>query len=57
MSKLADLHEKWNREPNYRKEYDRLAPEFELSQSVIEACTTARLTQVELTERKATSSS
>ena len=56
MSKLADLHDKWSREPDYREAYDRLGPEFELARSLIEARTRAKLTQAELAERKATSS-
>ena len=48
MSKLTTLHDKWSREPDYREAYDRLGPEFELSRSLIEARTRARLTQAEL---------
>ena len=57
MSKVADLHEKWSRNPEYRKAYDRLGPEFELSRSVIEARTNARLTQAQLAERMNTTQS
>ena len=51
MSKVADLHKKWSEDPEYRKAYDRLGPEFELSRSLIEARTRAKLTQAELAER------
>lgn len=57
MSKLADLHEKWNREPDYREAYDGLGSEFELARSLIEARTRAKLTQAELAERMQTTQS
>ena len=57
MSKLADLHERWSREPEYREAYDGLGLEFELSRSLIEARTRAKLTQAELAERMQTTQS
>lgn len=57
MSRLADLHDKWSREPDYREAYERLGPEFELALSVIEARAQARLTQAELAERMQTTQS
>ena len=57
MSKLTTLHDKWSRESDYREAYDRLGPEFELSRSLIEARTRARLTQAELAERMKTTQS
>ena len=57
MTKVADLHEKWRRNSEYRKAYDRLGPEFELSRSVIEARANAELTQAELAKRMRTTQS
>ena len=57
MSKVTDLHEEWSRDPDYRAAYDRLGPEFDLSRSLIEARTRAKLTQAELTERMKTTQS
>ena len=54
MTRVADLHEEWSRDPGYREAYDRLGPEFELSRSLIEARTRAGLTQAELAERMET---
>ena len=51
MSKVADLHKKWSEDPEYRKAYDRLGPIFEISRSLIEARTRAKLTQAELAQR------
>ena len=57
MSKVTDLHEEWSRDPDYRAAYDRLGPEFELSRSLIEVRTRAKLTQAELAERMKTTQS
>ena len=54
MSKVTDLHEEWSRDPGYRKAYDRLGLEFEISRSLIEARIRAKLTQAELAERMKT---
>ena len=51
MSKVGDLHEKWSQDPEYRNAYAGLCPEFELSRSLTEARTNAKLTQAELAER------
>ena len=47
MSKAAELHEKWSREPEYREAYDRLGPAFEFSRCLIEARARAELTEAE----------
>ena len=57
MSKVGDLHEKWSRDPEYRNAHARLSPAFELSRSLIEARTNAKLTQAELAERMKTTQS
>jgi len=50
MRKVAESHKKWSEDAEYRKAYDRLGPEFELSRSLIEARTRAKLTQAELAQ-------
>ena len=57
MSKVADLNKKWSEDPEYRKAYDRLGPEYEISRSLIEARTHAKLTQAELAQRMNTTQS
>jgi ribosome-binding protein aMBF1 (putative translation factor) len=57
VTKVADLHEAWSKDPEYRAEYDRLGPEFALARALIEARTQAHLTQAELAERMATTQS
>ena len=57
MSKVSDLHEKWSQDPDYRKVYDGLGPEFELTRSLIQARIAAGLTQAQLAERMETTQS
>jgi len=57
MTRVADLHEKWSRDPAYRAAYDRLGPAFEVARALIEARTRAGLTQSELAERMETTQS
>ena len=57
MTKIADLHEKWSRDPDYRAAYDRLGTEFDLARSLVEARTRAGFTQAELAERMETTQS
>ena len=57
MSKVSDLHEKWSQDPDYRRDYDALGPEFEFISSLIQARIDAGLTQAELAERMSTTQS
>ena len=51
MTKVAELHEKWSEEPEYREAYDRLGPEFEFYRCLIEARTRAKLADAEPDDR------
>ena len=57
MSKVSDLHEKWSQDPDYRRDYNELGPEFEFIRSLIQARIDAGLTQAELAERMSTTQS
>lgn len=57
MTRLAELHERWLEDPEYRKEFERLGPEFELARALIAARTRAGLTQHQLAERMRTTQS
>ena len=57
MTKVRDLHAKWRLDPEYRKAYDELGPEFELARALIEARVRAGLTQAQLAERMNTAQS
>jgi transcriptional regulator with XRE-family HTH domain len=55
MTRVADLHETWMKEPEYAKAYAELETEFALAREMIEARTRAGLTQDELASRMDTS--
>ena len=48
MTTLAELHEKWSREAEYRKAFERLRPEYEVARALIKARTPAGFTQAQL---------
>lgn len=51
------IAEKWLGDPEVKAEYDRLAPEFEISAELIKARLRAGLSQAELAARMGTSQS
>lgn len=51
MTKITDLHQKWQKNPDYQEAYRNLAPEFELASAIIAARTHVGMTQKELAER------
>ena len=57
MSKVCELHDIWSQDPEYRRAYEDLEPEFRLARSLIEARTAAGLTQEQLAERMETTQS
>jgi ribosome-binding protein aMBF1 (putative translation factor) len=57
MTKLTDLHKRWTKDPEYRREYEALEEEFALASAINEARSRAGLTQEELAARMETSQS
>ena len=57
MTRIAELHERWSGDADYREAYDRLGPEFEVARALIEARTHAGFTQAELAARMKTTQS
>lgn len=57
MTKIRDLHKKWMKDPEYRKEYDALEEEFALMAEVARARARAGLSQAELAKRMKTTQS
>ena len=57
MTRLRELHNRWLENAEYRDEFERLDPEFQLARAVIAARTRAGLTQVQLAERMRTTQS
>ena len=57
MTKVKELHRRWNKEPAYAGAYTALEGEFELARALVTARTSAGLTQVQLARRMKTSQS
>ena len=57
MTKVRELHQKWMKDPEYRKAHQALTAEFELARAVIAARVTAGLTQEQLAKRMNTTQS
>jgi ribosome-binding protein aMBF1 (putative translation factor) len=57
MTKLKTLHERWSKDPVYRKAYDQLEEEFALAAAIAEARGKAGLTQEEVAQRMHTTQS
>jgi transcriptional regulator with XRE-family HTH domain len=57
MIRIKELHKKWMKDPNYRKEYDALEEEFALAAEVAKARSRAGLSQAELAHRMKTTQS
>lgn len=49
-----ELHNRWMKNPKYRYEYEKLQPEFELANKIIEARVKRKITQEELAKRMGT---
>ena len=51
MTNFNDFLEKRLKDPNFKKEYDALEPEFSIIQAIIDARKNAGMTQKELAEK------
>jgi ribosome-binding protein aMBF1 (putative translation factor) len=57
MTKIKNLHKKWLKDPQYRREYEALDEEFALAAVVGKARASAGLSQAELARRMRTTQS
>ncbi len=57
MTKISDLHRRWDQDADYKEAYDHLGEEFDLARALIEARTAAGLSQSQLARRMRTSQS
>ncbi len=48
------LHARWIGDPEYRREYEKLGPEFEIAKQIIDARIKRKITQEELAKRMGT---
>jgi ribosome-binding protein aMBF1 (putative translation factor) len=53
-TRVDDLHEKWMKDPKYRREYKALSEEFSLTAAMIEARSRAGMTQEQVARRMKT---
>ena len=54
MTRIADLHKQWMKEPKYRKAHEALEKEFALASALIDARNRAGLTQEALARKMGT---
>ena len=54
MARITELHQRWMKEPKYKKAYAALEDEFALAKAVIAARNRAGLTQTELARKMGT---
>ncbi len=54
MARIAEMHNKWMKEPKYRKAYAALEEEFALASTVVDLRKDAGLTQEELARKMGT---
>jgi DNA-binding XRE family transcriptional regulator len=57
MTSLSALKKEWMKDPEFKKEYELLAPEFEVAKVLIGARVHAGLTQSEVAKRMGTTQS
>ncbi len=55
MIKFDDLRNEWNKDPEFRTEFEALRPEFELARKLIAARVRAGMSQSEVAMRMGTS--
>ena len=49
-----ELHKEWMKDPEYRYEYEKLEPEFQIAKQIIGARIKRKMTQEELAEKVGT---
>ena len=49
-----DLHRKWMKNPEFRREYEKLEPEFAIARAIIEARIKNKVSQEELAKKMGT---
>ena len=57
MTYISDLHKEWMKDPEYRAEYERTQPAFDLMKALIGARVHSGLTQEQIAERMGTTQS
>jgi len=48
------LHREWMKDPEYRREYEKLEPEFQIARALIDARVKKKMTQAEIARKAGT---
>src|SRR5258708_31674900 len=51
---FEEIHQKWMQNPKYRREYEKLEPEFQIARQIINARIKGKISQQELAKRMGT---
>lgn len=51
---FSNLHREWMKDPEYRREYKKLEPEFQIARQIIGARIKKKMTQAELARKMGT---
>lgn len=51
---FEQIHKEWMKDPEYRREYEKLEPEFQIARALIEVRIKKKLTQKEIAKRAKT---
>ncbi len=54
LSSAEELHQEWMKDPEYRREYEKLEPEFQIARQIIGARIKKKMSQEELAKRAKT---
>lgn len=57
MTKFSDLHDKWMKDPKYRKAYEDWEPEFAIIQAVLRKRIASKMSQKDLAKKLGTKQS
>ncbi len=57
MIKLSDLKKQWIKNPDFKKNYEQLEPEFEMAREFIRARVCANMTQADVAKKMKTTQS
>lgn len=57
MTKFSDLHDKWMKNPKYKKAYEDLEPEFAIIQAIIKKRIASKMSQGDLAKKLGTKQS
>lgn len=57
MTKFSDLHDKWMKDPKYKKAYDALEPEYAIIRAILKKRIESKMSQKDLAKKLGTKQS